>query len=134
MDGIDIVDVATPNRSHTPAVLAALSHGKHVLCEKPLAVTTAEVRQIAAAAKAAKKTVMTGQNMRWGARSQAIKGYVYAGALGFDANLLHLAPSTPCAAHLDPRPAATTSSTTPSAAAGPCMDIGVHALRPSGCG
>src|SRR5688500_9975636 len=43
---IDAVDICTPNRVHTPAVLAALEAGKHVICEKPLAVTTAEVRQM----------------------------------------------------------------------------------------
>ncbi|MFZ9683709.1 MAG: Gfo/Idh/MocA family protein, partial [Cephaloticoccus sp.] len=42
---LDAVDICTPNKVHTPAVLAALGAGKHVLCEKPLAVTTAEVRE-----------------------------------------------------------------------------------------
>lgn len=43
LDGIDAVDVCTPNKVHTPAVLAALEAGKHVVCEKPLAVTVDEV-------------------------------------------------------------------------------------------
>ncbi len=122
MDGLDIVDVATPNRAHTAAVLAALKHGKHVICEKPLAVTTAEVRQIAAAAKAAKKTVMTAQNMRWGARSQSIKRFVDAGALGevyysrIHAVRRHWIPTSP------------TFIDHAISGGGPCMDIGVHAL------
>ncbi len=106
-------------------MLAALKHGKHVLCEKPLAVTTAEVRQIAAAAKAAKKTVMTAQNMRWGAalcsRSSATST---AGALGdvyysrIHAVRRHWIPTSP------------TFIDHAISGGGPCMDIGVHALDP----
>src|SRR3954463_12834968 len=48
---LDAVDVCTPNKANTAAGLAALANGKHVLCEKPLATTTAEVRQLQAAAK-----------------------------------------------------------------------------------
>src|SRR5437870_710816 len=38
---LDAVDVCTPNQVHMPAVVAALETGKHVLCEKPLATSTA---------------------------------------------------------------------------------------------
>ena len=41
---IDIVDICTPNRLHTPQVIAALEAGKHVICEKPLAPTPAEIQ------------------------------------------------------------------------------------------
>ena len=37
---LDAVDVCTPNEVHTPAVIAALETGKHVICEKPLATRT----------------------------------------------------------------------------------------------
>lgn len=43
---LDAVDICTPNKVHTPAVIAALKAGKHVLCEKPLATTTKEIRRI----------------------------------------------------------------------------------------
>ena len=43
LEEIDLVDICTPNKVHTPAVIAALEAGKHVLCEKPLAVSTAEI-------------------------------------------------------------------------------------------
>ena len=51
---IDIVDVATPNASHFELSMRALEAGKHVLCEKPLAMTAKEARAMAAAAKAAR--------------------------------------------------------------------------------
>ena len=41
---IDIVDIATPNDWHRPIAEAALQHGKHVLCEKPLALNAQEAR------------------------------------------------------------------------------------------
>src|SRR3984893_17497405 len=48
---IDAVHVCTPNALHFPMVKAALEAGKHVLCEKPLAISVAEGRQLADLAK-----------------------------------------------------------------------------------
>src|SRR2546425_5089271 len=45
---IDIVDVCTPNAYHAPLSIAALQAGKHVLCEKPLAPTPADIKQMIA--------------------------------------------------------------------------------------
>ena len=53
-DDIGLVDVSTPGNSHKEVVLAALAAGKHVLCEKPLANTLDEAREMLAAVKAAK--------------------------------------------------------------------------------
>ncbi|MGV9194035.1 Gfo/Idh/MocA family protein [Microbacterium sp. MC2] len=55
-DDIDIVDIVTPGDSHAEIAIAALEAGKHVLCEKPLANTTAEAEAMAdAAARAAER-------------------------------------------------------------------------------
>ncbi|MCZ7418413.1 Gfo/Idh/MocA family oxidoreductase [Verrucosispora sp. WMMA2121] len=51
---IDVVDICTPGDSHAEIALAALAAGKHVLCEKPLANTVAEAREMTAAAATAR--------------------------------------------------------------------------------
>ncbi len=53
---IDLVDVTTPNNKHKEFVLAALEAGKHVACEKPLAATLDDAREMRDAAKKAKKS------------------------------------------------------------------------------
>jgi len=56
---VDAVTVVTPDRFHVDPSLAALKAGKHLLCEKPLAVTLADARKVARAAeKAAGKGVI----------------------------------------------------------------------------
>jgi predicted dehydrogenase len=53
---IDLVDVSTPNYVHKDQAIAALEAGKHVACEKPLAGTLDDAREMLAAAKKAKKS------------------------------------------------------------------------------
>ncbi len=55
---LDAVSIATPDHTHTPLVLAALQHGLHVLCEKPLATTVPEAKHIADVARQAGVTFM----------------------------------------------------------------------------
>lgn len=52
-DDIDVVDIVTPGHLHHDMAIAALAAGKHVLCEKPLANTVDEAREMAQAAAAA---------------------------------------------------------------------------------
>ena len=49
-DGIDVVHICTPNHLHEPLALAALAAGKHVVCEKPVALDAAGAARIAEAA------------------------------------------------------------------------------------
>ncbi len=51
-DDIDVVDVCTPNHLHAEVAIDALRHGKHVVCEKPLASDLAEASEMAAVARA----------------------------------------------------------------------------------
>lgn len=67
MAEVEVVDVCLPTPAHVQAVTAALAAGKHVLCEKPLARTAAEARQIAEAAAKAKGFFMPAMCVRfWG--------------------------------------------------------------------
>lgn len=62
--GIHVVDVATPNDSHYAITMAALQAKKHVLCEKPLAMTLAQAKAMAALAKRQKVKVGLWHNYR----------------------------------------------------------------------
>jgi predicted dehydrogenase len=81
-DNIDIVDICTPNQTHCPIALAALSAGKHVLCEKPLATTSGEVRQMRAAAQKANRLIMAAQCFRFELASRQCKALIDSGLLG----------------------------------------------------
>ena len=74
--GIDIIDICTPTPLHAAQVAAALKAGKHVLCEKPLARTSADARKVLRAAKNARGFLMPAMCMRfwpgWGELKQLI--------------------------------------------------------------
>lgn len=79
---IDAVVVATPDHTHEVAVLAAIGHGKHVYCEKPLAHTIKEVRRMRKAALESKVITQVGNQ---GHSSHTIRLFVemvQAGAIG----------------------------------------------------
>jgi predicted dehydrogenase len=61
-EDVDAVILTTPNFLHAPQALDAIAAGKHVLCEKPLAVTTAECTAIVEAARRARVTVAVGHH------------------------------------------------------------------------
>lgn len=59
---IELVSIATPNVLHKEMALAALAAGKHVWCEKPLALTAADAKELAGAAASAGTTTLVGYN------------------------------------------------------------------------
>ncbi len=79
---LDAVSVCTPNKFHAPAVIAALSAGCHVLCEKPPAITADEARAMEAAAQAAGKILTFGFMYRFNPEVAAAKRFADAGAFG----------------------------------------------------
>lgn len=81
-DGLDAVVICTANNTHAPLVLAALRARKHVLCEKPLALTLAEARAILAAAVKARRRHMTAFTYRFVPAMKYLKQLVVRGDLG----------------------------------------------------
>jgi predicted dehydrogenase len=81
-DDIDLVDVVTPGNTHREIVLTALEAGKHVLCEKPLANTLAEAREMLTAARNAGTVNMVCFNYRRAPAVQLAQKLVEEGRLG----------------------------------------------------
>ena len=79
---VDAVYVPLPNALHAAWTIRAVEHGKHVLCEKPLALSLAEVDAVAAAARAHKRVVAEAFMYRHHPQTRRIRDLVRTGALG----------------------------------------------------
>lgn len=79
---VDAVVIATPAATHHDLALAALRAGKHVLCEKPLAVTSDECTELVAAAAAAGVVLMVGHVFLFNPGILKLKELIDSGELG----------------------------------------------------
>jgi UDP-N-acetyl-2-amino-2-deoxyglucuronate dehydrogenase len=79
---LDIVTIATPSGAHLEPTLAALAAGKHVLCEKPLEITTDRIDHMMAAAREANKMLAAILNRRFHPAMEAIRQAMEAGRTG----------------------------------------------------
>ncbi|MBM3853569.1 MAG: Gfo/Idh/MocA family oxidoreductase, partial [Verrucomicrobia bacterium] len=79
---IDVVDIATPTMLHCPIALAAARAGKHVIVDKPMALTTAEARRMLAAARRAGIVHAVTFSIRYNVMLQQARALVARGALG----------------------------------------------------
>ena len=79
---VDVVHITAPNRFHGEMALAALRAGKHVVCEKPLAMNTRETIQIVRAARASKSVFAVNYNVRFYPAVLALRRMVERGDLG----------------------------------------------------
>jgi predicted dehydrogenase len=79
---IDAVVVATPVKSHFPLVRQALEAGKDVLCEKPLALSSAEARALCAIARKRRRILMVGHVFLYNPGTLHLKRAIDRGALG----------------------------------------------------
>ncbi|MRX73889.1 gfo/Idh/MocA family oxidoreductase [Bacillus lacus] len=79
---VDAVVVCTPNKFHSEIAIAALSEGKHVFCEKPMALSTDEAQLMLEAAKKAEKILAIGYHYRFTKEAQAAKTLIEAGEIG----------------------------------------------------
>lgn len=78
----DAVVICTPNHLHEIHVVAALSAGVHVLCERPLALSLEGVQRVLQASEKHGKRVMVGMNHRFRSDVQAVRGFLAGGELG----------------------------------------------------
>jgi predicted dehydrogenase len=121
---VDAVVVALPTYLHRPIVIAALDAGKHVLCEKPPALHSQEVADMAEAAQRNRRVLAFGLQRRALASVRAARALIERGELGtiFHARAVWMrawgAPVGAAGWHSDPA----------RAGGGPLIDLGVHVL------
>lgn len=81
-DDIDAIYLPMANEEHAEWALKAINHGKHVLIEKPMALTVADIDAIEAAAKANNVTVMEGFMYRFHTQHDFVKDLIDSGKIG----------------------------------------------------
>jgi 1,5-anhydro-D-fructose reductase (1,5-anhydro-D-mannitol-forming) len=79
---VDAVYISTTNELHHAQTLAAAAAGKHVLCEKPLALTLADAREMVDACAAAGLALGTNHHLRNAATHRAMRAAIQAGRIG----------------------------------------------------
>ncbi len=121
IDEIDAVSICTWNNSHAPIAIAAANAGKHILCEKPMAMTVAEAEAMADAAAKSGKVFMMAFVNRFRADSKYLKALADEGRFGeiycSKAGWLRRR-GTPLGWFTD----------TAKSGGGPVIDIGVHVI------
>ncbi|KKI90612.1 dehydrogenase [Bacillus sp. SA1-12] len=81
-DDIDLIDIVTPNNSHAEIAIAAAEAGKHVYCEKPLAMTLEESKRMLEAVQKNNVLHMINHNYRFAPAVQYAKKLIESGRLG----------------------------------------------------
>lgn len=93
---VDAVSVCVANAYHAQTSIQALKAGKHVLCEKPMATTPEDCEAMVAAAKAAGKFLMIGQNQRLAKAHVKAREIIESGEMGrvitFETHFAHPGP------------------------------------------
>jgi predicted dehydrogenase len=79
---LDAISVCTPNGLHAENTIAALEAGKHVIVEKPMAMSVKQAQAMVDAAKRARKTLIVGFQHRFEPKSKVVRDQVASGAFG----------------------------------------------------
>ncbi len=120
---LDAVDICANNAAHAPVTIEALGAGLHVLCEKPLAMTPQQVKDmIAARDRSNGKILMTAQHMRFQTNSKQMSQYLAGGVLG---DVYYARAQFLRRRYLPGRIGFIDRNIS---GGGPCIDIGVHIL------
>ena len=80
--GIGAVYISSTNEKHHAQAMAAIAAGKHVLCEKPLAMSVADAAGMVAAASAGGVTFATNHHLRCSGSHRAVRDLIVAGRIG----------------------------------------------------
>ena len=119
---IDVVYVLTPNRSHSFITVDALNAGKHVMCEKPMAINSAEAKKMLDAAKATGKKLSIGYQNRHRPDSLWLKAQAEDGIFGD----IYYAKATALRRRMVPTWGVFLNEE--EQGGGPLIDIGTHSL------
>ena len=119
---IDAVFITSPDALHLDDALLAIRHGKAVLCEKPLAMNTAEAEQIAHSAKQAGVVFGVAQNFRYNRSVTYLRDQIASGVIGQP----HLAQAHFC--YPAQNSARKWIADANLACGGPVGDVGVHSI------
>ena len=119
---IDVVHVCTPNRSHSFITVDALESGKHVMCEKPMAINSAEAQKMIDAAKRTGKKLTIGYQGRYRPDSQFMHEEAEKGTFGD----IYYAKATALRRRAVPTWGVFLNEE--EQGGGPLIDIGTHAL------
>ncbi|MFP3155256.1 Gfo/Idh/MocA family oxidoreductase [Lachnospiraceae bacterium ZAX-1] len=97
-EGIEAVSICAANSAHCEITVAALRAGKHVLCEKPMAITLDECERMVSAAKETGKYLMIGHNQRLAKAHSKARELYAQGEIGhiitFKTTFAHTGPET----------------------------------------
>lgn len=96
---IDIVTISTPPLTHFDLVMAALKNKKHILCEKPLMMTSEQAKEVYEFAKAQGVKHAVGHQIRYNPNRKTMKTIIGTGELG---NIIHVNLSYSTANRVDP--------------------------------
>ena len=81
-EGVEVVDICTPTHLHAAMTVKALEAGKHVICEKPMALNPAECQTMIDAAAANGKLLFIAQCIRFWPEYELLADWVKSGKLG----------------------------------------------------
>ena len=118
---IDAVSVCTWNSQHAPCSIAALKAGKHVMCEKPMAMNTEEAEEMKKAAEESGKLLMVGFVRRYKESTNVLKEFSENGTLGD----IYYTKATYLRRHGNPGGWFGDKSRS---GGGPLIDLGVHVI------
>ena len=121
-ESIDVVHVCTPNRSHSFITVDALEAGKHVMCEKPMAINSAEAKKMLDAAERTGKLLSIGYQSRFRSDSTYLKEEAENGVFGD----IYYAKATAIRRRAVPTWGVFLNEE--EQGGGPLIDIGTHAL------